>query len=42
MGLRKMFEVTVWIEGQIGGWGGQIGMGLARFIGEMQCSIWAC
>jgi len=42
MGLSKMFEVTVSIEGQIVGWDAEIGVGLARCIGYMQCSIWAC
>jgi len=34
MGLRKMCEVTLWIEGQISGWDGQIKVGLAGFIGD--------
>ena len=42
MGLRDGFEVTISIEGQIVGWDAEIGMGLARCIEYMQCSIWAC
>ena len=34
MGLRKTCEVTLWIKGQIGGWDGQIKVGLAGFIGD--------
>ena len=42
MGLSKTFKVTVSIEAQIVGWDGEIEVGLARCIGYMQCSIWAC
>ena len=39
MGLSKMFEVMVSIEGHIVGWDGEIEVGLVGFIGEMQCSM---